>query len=136
MTLGLKCCNWTGSGIYSHNTIHRRSHLLRVICGGYGSIRSILSSSLFIPTKIHVSRSSEILPLSQDVLTHHSYRVDLTHLWTWTLGCLLSVSRPVPPRMSMPLGLDSLQAGVPFPASLPVWCLPLPLGEVTSGFWT
>ena len=49
--------------------IHRPSYLLWVICGGYGSIRSILSGSLFIPTKIHVSRSSEILPLSQAVLT-------------------------------------------------------------------
>ena len=70
MTLGQWCCNWVGSDFlsHSHNTIHRPSHLLWVICGGYGSIRSILSGSLFIPTKIHVSRSSETFLLSQAVL--------------------------------------------------------------------
>ena len=83
---------------------------------------SLLRSMLVDPLKCHQCHK-----LSQ--ASHCS------HLWTWTLGWAF-VSRPVPPKMSIPLGLDSLHAGVPFPASLPVWCRPLPLGEVTSGFWT
>lgn len=38
----------------------------------------------------------------------------MSYLWTWTLGCLLSVSLPPPTMISMPEGFDSLHAGVPW----------------------
>ena len=47
-------------------------------------------------------------------MLQHSRWTRVSYLWTWTLGCLLSVSLPPPTMISMPEGFDSLHAGVPW----------------------
>ena len=118
---------WKESSDKKEDTGGGGSYLLRIVGVGDGSVGPVLSSCLLVSTKVHVGWSPAhhtMLELSARV------RRPTTDLWTWTLGCLLSARRP--PRMSMPLGLLSLQAGVPFPPSFPVLWRPRPLGDIGS----